>query len=63
MPEEQRKIKKYKVLQGSQSKLARKVQKHLNKGWEVQGSVSVTGGFLMTGKTYAQAVVLYEKDS
>lgn len=59
--EEQRKVKKYKVLKAySERKLTKKVQKHIKKGWETQGGVSVTGGFLMTAKTYIQAIVLYK---
>jgi hypothetical protein len=62
MPEENRKLKKYKVLKAyNQRALARKVQKYLKKGWEMQGGASVTGGFLWTAKTYTQAVALYKR--
>ena len=62
MPDENRKIKKYKVLKAyNQGALARKVRKYLKKGWEMQGGASVTGGFLCTAKAYTQAVVLYKR--
>ena len=62
MPEEERKIKKYKVVKkNTQRALARRVQHYLKKGWELQGGVSSSGGFLMTAHTYTQTLVLYEK--
>ena len=48
----------YKVIkENSQKRLQKKVEKHLSKGWRLEGGISVSGGFLLSARTYTQALV------
>jgi hypothetical protein len=47
----------YKILTDrSRRRLQKKIEKYLKKGYQLEGGISQSGGFLMTAKIYTQAV-------